>query len=446
MRITELRKNPDVNRKINTLQQLKELQERYKDQTLFVSFTSLDKLGINPSSRYSTPIGIYAYPLDYVLRRADRQRADDTINFSNIVPFAGESRYVTVFSAKGTIVDLADTATLERWIEKFKTLSGKPVLPNAYKQSSTPQLFWSYTMYLSQKGTKDPDFVKPKEWNKLFRTVGIDGVVDSKGSGTIHPNEPTQAVFFSIESVNVITRILNNQQSHKQPAKFSFSKVMRHSTQLSQPEERERASKFVNTIIKQMQSLVSEAIDETTQIDNWFELKSFEIGRPVLEKLAELNTSIADYFGEKTFQRREFINAITRFSIDVWDVMSRFRVIKNGKQFKHQVMGEVIGKIIPKTKKELMGKALPNTITVYVSALTPTVTPITFWKAVTLLYRDTDDMETEHFVRGELQQAVKRIGKERFDELLNSHPPTDQSDNEVEAENTVRKFVKDLTQ
>lgn len=35
---------------------------------MFVSFTELEKLGIAPKSGHGTPIGIYAYPVDYVIK------------------------------------------------------------------------------------------------------------------------------------------------------------------------------------------------------------------------------------------------------------------------------------------------------------------------------------------------------------------------------------------
>ena len=34
------------------------------DKTQYISFTAIDKIGINPRSTYSTPVGIYCYPLN----------------------------------------------------------------------------------------------------------------------------------------------------------------------------------------------------------------------------------------------------------------------------------------------------------------------------------------------------------------------------------------------
>ena len=36
-------------------------------KNLFVSFTTVDKLGINPQSHYDTPLGIYSYPAEFIV-------------------------------------------------------------------------------------------------------------------------------------------------------------------------------------------------------------------------------------------------------------------------------------------------------------------------------------------------------------------------------------------
>lgn len=58
--LLEKRKNPEMNPKISAYEALK----KYKDDSdIYISFTLLDKIGINPDSSYQTPSGIYCYPL-----------------------------------------------------------------------------------------------------------------------------------------------------------------------------------------------------------------------------------------------------------------------------------------------------------------------------------------------------------------------------------------------
>jgi len=67
---------------------LKDLMKKYGDN-LYVSLTSIQKLGINPQSNFSTPIGIYSYPAEYAA----------TTGISKL-PFAAAQPFIQVFSAK----------------------------------------------------------------------------------------------------------------------------------------------------------------------------------------------------------------------------------------------------------------------------------------------------------------------------------------------------------
>lgn len=91
----------------------------------FISFTAIDKLGINPRSDYKTPIGIYTYPVKeffeiYVNSAVGRldKPANDKIQQQKIgefAPFAGNNPYVWVVemdrSAGRFIDDISKTYT-----------------------------------------------------------------------------------------------------------------------------------------------------------------------------------------------------------------------------------------------------------------------------------------------------------------------------------------------
>ena len=58
--LKEIRKNPEKNPKMGIIDTL----EKYsKDPNIFISFVNVQKIGINPSSTFGTPNGIYTYPL-----------------------------------------------------------------------------------------------------------------------------------------------------------------------------------------------------------------------------------------------------------------------------------------------------------------------------------------------------------------------------------------------
>jgi hypothetical protein len=61
---------------------------------LYISYTGLDKIGINPVSGYNTPIGVYCYPLRYALERM--KAADDP----SAVPYMGTQPHIWLFTPK----------------------------------------------------------------------------------------------------------------------------------------------------------------------------------------------------------------------------------------------------------------------------------------------------------------------------------------------------------
>jgi hypothetical protein len=103
----EKRRNAHINKKIDSLEELKQYAN---DPTMFVSFVdSMDqgmvrnksphtkgtKIGINPTYSYGTPLGIYVYPVDYVLMAQGN------------VPFAKDRAYMYVVQATGNMIDFS---------------------------------------------------------------------------------------------------------------------------------------------------------------------------------------------------------------------------------------------------------------------------------------------------------------------------------------------------
>lgn len=226
--VTEARKNPEQNPK-TSINQI--IADRLADTTdlissipnLFVSFTTIDKLGINPSSKYDTPLGIYAYPANYVVSRVGRDMPMIRL------PFAGNSPWANIFKATGNIINLESMTGAEEQEQynaimdylrssansmpskKTETISEKmpEIIDDARLKATFSDYpggrFWYVTMLIAQLVNSDSPAVA---WNKLFRSIGIDGVIDT-GVGIIHNSEPTQAVFFSINAIAANERVAN---------------------------------------------------------------------------------------------------------------------------------------------------------------------------------------------------------------------------------------------
>lgn len=229
--ITEKRKNPktSINKQLADIYNNADILEATNQPNCFVSFTEIDKLGINPKSTYNTPLGIYSYPASYIMDRIGGNNPMDNL------PFAGNQPFANVFKANGNIVDLkhmqnSQAVDYYRLIAKlWAEHSGQSwkesvdMIEMIIKDSETYSnfseyvggRFWYVTREIAHhlarkynsptKNTHNPSV--PVAWNKLFRDIGIDGCVDF-GVGIIHTSEPTQAVFFSIKSIQNNKRLI----------------------------------------------------------------------------------------------------------------------------------------------------------------------------------------------------------------------------------------------
>jgi uncharacterized protein YjbI with pentapeptide repeats len=159
----------------------------------FVHFSHYNKLGLNPTNKYNTPTGFYAY-----------------ISNLRFAPFALDRPYAIVFrpteSARllkirsYTQTDLeADVRMLVEWTGKMSGFPSKSDVVEAFRwaeeeaRSSTPGgRIWNITRVCAS-WLDSPN----SAWTRILsKVLGYDGVVDECMS-VIHNSEPCQAVFFN---------------------------------------------------------------------------------------------------------------------------------------------------------------------------------------------------------------------------------------------------------
>ena len=66
MKLIETRRNHAVYQPDDYYDEIKALYKKYGDK-LFATYTRIPKLGIYPASGYNTPLGIYSYPIQYII-------------------------------------------------------------------------------------------------------------------------------------------------------------------------------------------------------------------------------------------------------------------------------------------------------------------------------------------------------------------------------------------
>ena len=241
--LEEARKNPEQNPKTSINDIVATRLENVGDsvagtKNLFVSFTKLDKLGINPGSKYGTPVGIYAYPAEYVVDQVGEYLPMQSL------PFAGDAPYLNMFSVSGNIINLSRLseksvfALLEKVahvLAEAKDISVDRANDIVYAhwddsdhQARIPDApggrFWYVMWALTRRDLATAWGNQPQVgWTRLMRAIGVDGCVDD--AGIIHENEPTQAVFFNPGSMVDVSRHLNKYNPRDSRQAVSLGKA-----------------------------------------------------------------------------------------------------------------------------------------------------------------------------------------------------------------------------
>jgi len=266
--LLEARKNKQSNPRIYLYQRIEQHLSNASDmddifeKNSFVSFTKIEKLGINPGSTYDTPLGIYSYPSEYVMDEI--KNAKNKTNMREIMPFAGEHPYASIFSVQGTILNLSSMKasqfddycySIEKLLmdyldddsELYSQYLGtdiddsnsvnnrenaihahfNDIESDSYNEALVRDLlggrFWYITMKAAQDLAKSKRWNTksvPLSWNKLFRKIGIDGCID-QDAGIIHEYEPYQAVFFSIRAIKD-RELVDNRTQVKDPEEQAY--------------------------------------------------------------------------------------------------------------------------------------------------------------------------------------------------------------------------------
>lgn len=217
----------------NREERLKELEAyvnkgSYVEDGYFVHFFELEnvegkdlghKFGINPKSVFNTPLGIYGYPLTTEIF--------EQINNGNL-PYALDRTYIHVFKAKeGANVinlDFLSDEDVEQHYDRLKELY--PEIENLNfdnaRVQTTAGYFWYITWIIKKNAL---------HWNKIFRQIGIDGIVDN-GNSIIHPSEPNQCVFFHKLAIDHVDTIKNPTEYSEQYKLQILDKFRRISTNI----------------------------------------------------------------------------------------------------------------------------------------------------------------------------------------------------------------------
>lgn len=191
---------------------------KYKDDpSYFVTFTQIEKVGINPKTKYSTPVGVYAYQLKDIFD----DLADRNYVFGIDKPFVNVMKLNT-----DKVMDIENYTNKDRDLQKLKH-----IYENEFHKSfnrlivefdKNPHLMYPidtdgkyvYGLMNTISLNSFSDVRKSMVYfNKLIRNLGYDVILDR--TGTVHLLEPSQAIFLSPGSYKVVSRIMNKDYNKK---------------------------------------------------------------------------------------------------------------------------------------------------------------------------------------------------------------------------------------
>jgi 8-oxo-dGTP diphosphatase len=217
--LNEARRNPEQNPKVSAIDALK----KYKDDpSYFITFTSIEKVGLNPKTPYSTPVGLYAYKLDDVF---------DDLQDKNYL-FGKDRPFVNVLKLNtNKVMDLENYSSKASDLNKLKGIYEKKFqssfvdLLTEFDANSKDLLYpvdtdgkyvYGLMNYISNKieGSAGPAKKSMVYFNTLLRQMGYDVVIDR--TGTVHLLQPSQAIFLVPSSYTFVEKVINKDYSGNQ--------------------------------------------------------------------------------------------------------------------------------------------------------------------------------------------------------------------------------------
>ena len=234
MRLFELRREPNINVKATTIEQMRKYSG---NNNITVSFSPIQKIGIYPMSDWDTPNGVYAYQLNQYKSMLD---ARDSID--GIFPFGSERPYIFVLETTASNPlnfdkNISD-ADFNKYIHFIMQQFNVPqeeidvILSDRQKRrlpTNSQQLYYMMRKVLFDRRTMNmlSHNSSTNTFNKLLRIFGFDAVIDN-GHGVLHSGvEPIQVVYLT-PSAYKIKDTIRNDLLHREDRHHVYGRGNKH--------------------------------------------------------------------------------------------------------------------------------------------------------------------------------------------------------------------------
>ena len=232
--LLEKRKNPELNPRTDINQELLRLNQN-NNGDMYVSFTEIPKLGINPVNKYFTPTGIYCYQLDYV-----SNIIKNTNNLRNL-PFAGDRKNVWVFNLVGNGISTSNYTNINTDFPKLEQIG----ISHNIDYSATDN-FGGFDKLLCMinilsRELSGPNKKRHREYMTYFfyNILGYDYLSDT--NGYFGAQEPSQCVIFNFNSIKnkllLQNKTLPKRQNEKELKRTPYNIISLNDKQIRIPDD-----------------------------------------------------------------------------------------------------------------------------------------------------------------------------------------------------------------
>lgn len=189
------------------------------EHNIYVHFTNQPTLSYNPKPSHHDPIGIYAFPKDYVL--------DNQLEKNSYFTEPRKNRFIFILKSteNARILNLGGLSKKDAMEILIQMGIDQSVVKKAYDyyatldnyyfrdRESVGHVFWDTI----EGWRKNKQLTKNSSWNALFKKTKYNTIYDP-GLGIIHRNEPKQIIFLSHSAYEIVDVVTN---------KIGFLKVLK---------------------------------------------------------------------------------------------------------------------------------------------------------------------------------------------------------------------------
>lgn len=173
---------------------------KYKNKkNIYIHFTDLNKLGVNPKKGHHDPYGIYFYPENFIIDQIN-EGTDFQYGFSMKYYFICQvdiSNFLNLNKIKN-IDDINKIFKQAGYLDIFHKINFGDI------KGRYDQKFWKVLDSLNVSPEKRTNLknIPQIKWNTFFSKLSYDGLIDNKS--VINGNEPEQIVVFNKKTIKIL--------------------------------------------------------------------------------------------------------------------------------------------------------------------------------------------------------------------------------------------------